>query len=136
MAAQGGSVIGASISTTQAFFDRLGSGGPVPALGSSRGTIRFDIRDGDRVDHWRVTVNRGEVALDRTDGKADCVITTTRTVFDQIAGGHLNALPAALRGLVDMDGDPSLLIRFQRLFPAAEDRKTPTSARTVGRQRS
>ena len=136
MAAQGGSVIGASISTTQAFFDGLGSGEPVPALGSSRGTIRFDIRDGDRIDHWRVTVNRDEVVVDRTDGKADCVISTTREVFDQIAGGHLNALPAALRGLVDLDGDPSFVIRFQRLFPAAEGRSMPTSSRTVGRQRS
>jgi ubiquinone biosynthesis protein UbiJ len=76
------------------------------------------------------------VEVDRTDGKADCVVATTRAAFDQIAGGHLNALPAALRGLVEIEGDPGLLIRFQRLFPAAEDRSTPTSARTVGRQRS
>jgi putative sterol carrier protein len=98
--------------------------------------MRFDIREGDRVDHYRVAVHRGTVAVDHTDGKADCVVTTTREVFDRIAGGHLNALPAALRGLVELEGDPSLLIRFQRLFPAAEDRATPASSRTVGRQRS
>jgi hypothetical protein len=108
----------------------------VPSLAASRGTIRFDIRDGTRVDHWRVTINRGAIVIDNTDAKADAVLTTTREVFDKVAGGHLNMLPASLRGLVDLEGDPALLIRFQRLFPAAEDRKAPTSARTVGRQRS
>jgi putative sterol carrier protein len=121
---------------TGAFFERLATGTRDDVLGSVHGTIRFDLEDGGHVEHYRVVVRRDSIAVDRSPDAADCVVRTTVPVFDRVAGGHLNALPAALRGLLDIEGDPGLLIRFQRLFPAAEDRTAPASARTVGRQRS
>ena len=41
-----------------------------------------------------------------------------------------------LRGRLEADGEPELLTRFQRLFPAPAKRKmTASSARTVGKRR-
>ena len=60
-----------------------------------------------------------------------------RIEFDEVADGNVNALTAALRGMLGIEGDPAVLVRFQRLFPAGEPkREAGSSARTVGRQRS
>ena len=122
--------------STERFFDRLASGEDLSVLGSAKGTIRFDLTDGRRTDHWHVTLNRGSAAVSRSDDPAALVLRTTRSVFDEFAEGRLSALPAALRGLVAIEGDPTLLVRFQRLFPAGEHKPAEASARTVGRQRS
>jgi putative sterol carrier protein len=123
--------------STERFFDRLASAETVSVIGSAKGSIRFDLIDGRRTDHWRVALNRGTVAVTRSDEPADTVITAQRTDFDDVADGHINALTAALRGQLGIHGDPAVLVRFQRLFPAGEPkRQAGSSARTVGRQRS
>ena len=123
--------------STERFFDRLASGESVAVLGSAKGTIRFDLTDGRQTDHWRVALSRGTVAVTRSDEPADTIITARRTDFDEVADGHINALVAGLRGLLGIQGDPAVLVRFQRLFPAGEPkRQAGSSARTVGRQRS
>ena len=122
--------------STDRFFDRLASGESVAVLGSTKGTIRFDLLDGKRTEHWHVALNRGSVAVTRADDPADCVIRSTRSVFDEIADGRMSPLPAALRGQVGIEGDQTLLVRFQRLFPAGKRKPAKASARTVGRQRS
>jgi putative sterol carrier protein len=129
---------GGKLSTsTERFFDRLAAEESFPVLGSAKGTIRFDLSDGRHIDHWRVAINRGTVAVTRSDDAADTVIRARRKDFDEVADGHVNALAAALRGMVGIDGDPAVLVRFQRLFPAGEPKRDVTSsARTVGRQRS
>ena len=82
-------------------------------------------------------MDRGSVAVTRSGDPADAVVSARREDFDELADGHINALPAVLRGLISIDGDPAVLVRFQRLFPAGEPRSQPgTSSRTVGRQRS
>ena len=123
--------------STERFFDRLASGESISIIGSAKGTIRFDLIDGRRTDHWRVALSRGTVAVTRSDEPADTVITAQRKDFDEVADGHINALAAGLRGLLGIEGDPAVLVRFQRLFPAGEPkREAASSARTVGRQRS
>jgi|RhiMethySRZTD1v2_1073278.scaffolds.fasta_scaffold345374_2 putative sterol carrier protein len=123
--------------STERFFDRLASGESTSVLGSAKGTIRFDLTDGRRIDHWRVALNRGSATVTRSDEPADTVITSTRREFDEVADGNVNALTAALRGMLGIEGDPAVLVRFQRLFPAGEPkREAGSSARTVGRQRS
>ena len=122
--------------STERFFDRLSSE-PVSVLGSAKGTIRFDLSDGRKTDHWHVALSRGSATVTRTDEPADTVISGRRTDFDEVADGHINALAAALRGLIGIQGDPAVLVRFQRLFPAGEPkRQAGSSTRTVGRQRS
>lgn len=122
--------------STERFFDRLASGESTAVLGSAKGTIRFDLDDGRETDHWRVALNRGSVTVSRSDEPADAVFHAKRSTFDELADGRLSPLPAALRGMVGLEGDPTLFVRFQRLFPAGKRRPAKASARTVGRQRS
>jgi putative sterol carrier protein len=130
-------MIGGDVPTsTERFFGRLAKEESLSVLGSAKGTIRFELVDGRKTEHWRLAVNRGAVEVSRSDEAADCVIRAKRSVFEEIADGRMSALPAVLRGMVGIEGDPTLLVRFQRLFPAGERQPMEASARTVGRQRS
>ena len=120
---------------TDAFFDRLATGQSGEVLGATRGSIRFDLREGRRTAHWRVELGRDGTTVSRSDAPADCVVTTDHAVFDDLVGGRQSPMPALLRGLVDLEGDPELLVRFQRLFPVVRRRPEAASARTVGKRR-
>jgi putative sterol carrier protein len=120
---------------TQELFDGLAARGQVPVLGRATGTLRIDLDRDGRTEHWRVEMRRGVVAVSRSDDPADCVIHADAALFDDLAHGRANAMAAALRGQLRLDGDPSLLVRFQRLLPAPTGRKMTASARTVGKRR-
>ena len=87
------------------------------------------------MEHWYVTLRDGTVTVTRSDAPADCVISAEREQFDAVASGEANALAAVLRGVVRIQGDPAPLVRFQRLFPAAERMPVASGARSVGRRR-
>ena len=121
---------------TSEFFDRLAERGQEPGFARSTGTLRFDLTRDGRTEHWRVELRRGAVTVARSADPADCVVQADAALFDDLATGRANAMAALLRGQVFADGDPQLLIRFQRLFPAPTRRKKTASARTVGKRRS
>ena len=50
--------------------------------------------------------------------------TKAKSLFDGIATGQQNAMAAVLRGEVGIDGDRTLLVRFQKLFPSPERKKS------------
>jgi hypothetical protein len=117
------------------FFQRLEEHGPYPALQRTSGTIGIDLDREGRTDHWRIDIRRGAVALSRGAGPADCVIKGKGQIFDELASGRANALASMLRGELTYEGDPGLLVRFQRLFPPPTGRRIAKSSRTVGRRR-
>jgi hypothetical protein len=45
------------------------------------------------------------------------VIRTSKDVFEGMVTGSVNAMTAALRGVISLEGDPSLLVLFQRALP-------------------
>jgi putative sterol carrier protein len=98
-------------------FERLGAVGQLPVLKRAKGVIRFELVGGKRVERWRVIVNRGEVKVARGNGPADCVLRADRKLFGRLASGQVNAFAAVLRGAVTIEGDPRLLVLFQRLLP-------------------
>jgi hypothetical protein len=120
---------------TAEFFTRLAERGKEPSLARTTGSVRFDLTGDGRTDHWRVEFRRGAVTVSRAAEAADCVVRTARSTFDDLAAGRANALATLLRGQLLTDGDPELLIRFQRLFPAPSERRVRSSARTVGKRR-
>jgi len=123
---------------TEAFFERLGDGGHEPMLERTTATVRVDLADGQRTDHFLVSIKRGNIAVTRSGDAADLIIVTARETFDDLAAGRLNAMSTALRGAIAFEGDPSLLVRFQRLFPAptAPPLGASTTGRAVGKRRS
>jgi putative sterol carrier protein len=87
--------------------------------------VRFDLADGERTDHWLVTVVRGEASVSREGADADCVIRAGKELFDRMASGEANAMAAILRGELAVEGDLGLLILFQRLLPGPPSSSHP-----------
>ncbi|GHJ46860.1 hypothetical protein Cs7R123_42020 [Catellatospora sp. TT07R-123] len=112
---------------TEEFFAALGRRGHEPLLRRTRGTIRFDIGPAARPQRWLVTLDRGDIAVSRRGGKADCVVQADADSFEKIITGRDNGMAAYLRGVVIATGQLELLQLFQRMFAGP-----PESARRRG----
>jgi putative sterol carrier protein len=99
------------------FFRGLAERGREPLLQNASGTLRFDLVDGERVEHWYLTIENGDVAVSHKDAEADAVVRTARVLFEGITAGRVNAMAAALRGSLVPRGNLALVVLFQRLFP-------------------
>jgi putative sterol carrier protein len=102
---------------TADFFDALTQRGHVPVLEKSKGTVRFELADGKRVDRWLLAVDNGALSVSRKNAGADCTFRADKALFDRIVDGEVNATAAVLRGAVTVDGDMELLVQLQKLFP-------------------
>jgi putative sterol carrier protein len=102
---------------TMEFFRELEARGHEPRLENVTGTLRFDLRNGKRTARWLVAIEKGEIDVSHKNAKADCVVRADKALFDGVASGEVNAFAATLRGLIDIEGAPELLVLFQRLFP-------------------
>jgi hypothetical protein len=117
---------------TAGFFEGLAARGHEPLLHSVTGTVRFDLAGRDGVEHWHVRVTRGEVAVSHRRSTAACVVSADRRLFERMVTGEVNALAAALRGDMVIEGQPALALAFQRLFPgppSSAERRSAEHAR-------
>jgi putative sterol carrier protein len=121
---------------TAEFFTGLSTRGPEPLLGKTKATVRFDIADNGRTDHWLLGIDNGSLEVSRSSGEADCIISAEKAAFDKVASGQTNAMSSFLRGAIAVDGDPRLLVRVQRLFPAPTSMPETSADRSVGKRRS
>jgi putative sterol carrier protein len=111
------------------FFTQLGERGHEPLLARGSGTLRFDLAEGKRVEHWFVVIEKGEVTVSHRSTAADAVVRVDRSLFEQIVTGRANAMAAILRGLLALEGDLGLVILFQRLFPGPPRSRAKDSAK-------
>ena len=102
---------------TTEFFQELAARGHDPRVAKIRGTVRFDLANGKRRTRWLVAIDKGDIAVSRRNAKADCVVRADKSLFDGIAKGEVNVLAAVLRGVLGIEGQPEVLVYFQRLFP-------------------
>jgi putative sterol carrier protein len=107
---------------TADFFESLRARAKEPLLHDVEGVLRFDVVEGNRTDHWFVAMEHGNVVVSKRNGKADSVIRAEKKTFDRLVSGDMNAMAAALRGEIDIGGDPTLLLVFQRVFPGPPKR--------------
>jgi len=105
------------------FFRGLAEGGRERLLQNVSGTLRFDLVDGERVEHWYLAIKNGDIAVSHQDAEADAVVRTSKVLFESITAGRVNAMAAALRGTLVLQGNLALVVSFQRLFPG------PTASR-------
>ena len=103
---------------TTTFFRELGGRGREPLLEKATGTVRFDLVDGARTERWLVTLQKGDASVSRKNVNADCVVRTTKAVFDAMVKGEVNAMAANLRGELVLEGDAELLVLIQRVLPS------------------
>jgi putative sterol carrier protein len=104
------------------FFSQLSVPEDQPLLAKAQGTIRFDLAENGRTEHWLVGLDHGRVSVSRGDDPADCIVRADKEIFLELASGKENAMAAVLRGAVTPEGDPELLVLFQRILPAPPER--------------
>ena len=114
---------------TREFFDRL-SGAQQPLLSQVTGTIRIDLDDRGSTKHWYLNINKGTVDVSESDADADAVVRTHRPLFERAVKGEANALASTLRGQFGLEGDPRLVVAFQRVLPGPP--RSTTDQRTKG----
>jgi putative sterol carrier protein len=118
---------------TEEFFERLSST-PQPLEHDVSATIQIDLDDKGDVQSWLLRIDRGRIHVShRPSRTADATIRTDKSFFEQIVTGEANALSAALRGRMSIEGDLRLLVAFTRLLPGPPARVTtvPASNRTA-----
>jgi SCP-2 sterol transfer family len=116
------------------FFERLTRGGPDRLPRRADGSLRIDLTSGTTTERWFITMHGGDVSVSHRNAKADSVIRTSEKVFEGMVTGRVNAMAAALRGVVSLEGDPTLLVLFQRALPGPPPTSTkPTAATTRAR---
>jgi SCP-2 sterol transfer family len=121
-------VVATETGPTAKFFRDLATRGYDPLLARVTGTVRFDIADGSEVEHWYVTVRKGDLAVSHKRTKADVVAVLDRALADRIFVGDENATASLLRGVFRVEGDLSIMVQFQRLFPGPpESRDVPAA---------
>ena len=99
------------------FFERLTRGGPDGLPRRADGSLRIDLTSGTTTERWFITMHGGDVSVSHRNAKADSVIRTSEKVFEGMVTGRVNAMAGALRGVVSLEGDPTLLVLFQRALP-------------------
>ena len=115
------------------FFERLTRSVP-DRLRRADGSLRIDLTSGTTTEHWFVTMRGGDVSVSHRNAKADSVIRTSKDQFEGMITGTVNAMSAALRGVVSLEGDPTLLVLFQRALPGPPSTATGQGAAATGRR--
>ena len=87
---------GTTTDATAEFFGALAERGHVPMLEWAKGTVRFELADGKRVDRWHLVVDKGDLAVSRRNARAECTFRTDKALFERIAKGEANATAAVL----------------------------------------
>jgi len=117
------------------FFERLMRGGSEDRLPhQADGSLRIDLTSGTTTERWFITMHGGDVSVSHRNAKADSVIRTSRDQFEGMIAGTVNAMSAALRGVVSLEGDPTLLVQFQRALPGPPATGTGQRAAVKGRR--
>ena len=119
------------------FFERLTSDDSGSLLRRASGSLRIDLGSGATTERWFLTIGKDAVSVSHRNAKADAVIKTSKDLFEGMVTGRVNAMAGALRGVVSLEGDPTLLVLFQRALPGPPaPAKTAKTAKTAKAGRS
>ena len=116
------------------FFDEVGKRGQEPLMRNSTGTLRFDLGGDKSTERYFVTITKGNLAVSKKNGEADCVASMDRPLFNKLARGDTNAMAAVLRGEIGIKGNPELLVLFQQMFPGPSRAVAAREGVAVGRK--
>lgn len=117
-----------------AFFDSLAQRGSKILPAKYVGTIRFDLTQGQRTEHWLLEFKCGDLRVARESREADCVMHSGHELFDRIVTGEENITAALLRGAFIAEGDLRLLTGFRKLLPGPPGAQDPRSLAPEGRR--
>ena len=98
------------------FFQELARRRYEPLLQHTAGSIRFDLLDGNQVDHWWVGIDRGRLTVCHEDRAREEHRPQDRSTFLDIILGRRNPMTTFLQGDAGYSGESEPLVVFQRLF--------------------
>ncbi|MFC4016497.1 SCP2 sterol-binding domain-containing protein [Micromonospora sp. GCM10011542] len=110
-------------------LDRLDPGRR-PELPETTGTIRLDVREDGRTEHWYLLIADQQVRVIRSAEDADLVVRADRRIFDRLAGGQDHVAASLLRNDLTVHGNVGLLPMLRRIFPGPAGARHP---RELGR---
>jgi putative sterol carrier protein len=99
------------------FFQDVSSRSINPLLRDLVASVRVDLTDGDKVDHFLVVIDRGDVSVSKRASRADAILRVDRDVFNKMVEGRMNATAAVLRGEITIEGDLGIVMLLARVFP-------------------
>ncbi|MFF5173213.1 SCP2 sterol-binding domain-containing protein [Micromonospora sp. NPDC000089] len=110
------------------FLEQLDRGPHRDLPENTAGTIRLDLRDGPRTDHWYLTIGDQRVRVTRSADDAELIVRGDREVFDRLAGGRRRLVESLLRNDLTVHGNIRLFMSLRRLFPGPPDARHPREA--------
>ncbi|MFI5488352.1 MULTISPECIES: SCP2 sterol-binding domain-containing protein [Micromonospora] len=112
---------------------RLGPGRRPDLPDALAGTVRLDMMEDGRTEHWYLAIADQRVRVSRSTDDAELVVRADREVFDQLARGELHPAAALMRNEVTVQGDIRLFLLLRRIFPGPPDARHPREmASTAG----
>jgi predicted lipid carrier protein YhbT len=117
---------------TEEFFGELQREGQLPLMEKVNGTLRVDLVDDKRTAHWFVTMSKGGVSVSRQGRSADCVLKGDKQLLERVLSGDVSGFTAILRGEIEIDGDPELMVLFLRAAPGLATRRRAEAVEPVG----
>ena len=110
---------------SEGFFERLNDRGYEPLLAKTTGTLCVELVHGEQSDKFFITIAKGAVSVSREAAEVHCEVHSPMPLFDRVVRGEVNAMAAVLRGDMTVDGDPGILLLFQRLLPGPPNSTHP-----------
>ena len=107
------------------FFEQLNDRGYEPLLAKTTGTLCVELVDGEESDNYYITITKGAVSVSREATEVHCQVCSPMPLFERVVQGEVNAMAAVLRGDMTVEGDPGILLLFQRLLPGPPSSSHP-----------
>jgi SCP-2 sterol transfer family len=116
------------------FFDDLAARGRQLLPPKWEGSIRFDLTDRERTDHWLLEIRHGDVTISRDVHPVDVTMHVKHDLFDKLVTGEESWVPLVIRGAFEAKGKLRLLIEFRKLFPGQPGAHHPRDFARARRQ--
>ncbi|MEU6022288.1 SCP2 sterol-binding domain-containing protein [Micromonospora sp. NPDC048871] len=107
------------------FFASLPARGPQEMRSSLAGTLRIDLSDGERTEHWVLRLRPGVIEVERGPAEADSIWYCSVDLFDRLVTGRAEPLAALFRNECSFSGRVPMFLILRRLFPSAPGVQDP-----------
>jgi hypothetical protein len=97
--------VAAVTDVAEKFLTGLADRGYEPLLAKTSGTLTIRLMDDPVDEPWVLSIDKGNVTVERGSGLTDATVTLDRALFERIVQGTANATAAVLRGEAHGDGE-------------------------------
>ncbi|WBB74240.1 SCP2 sterol-binding domain-containing protein [Micromonospora sp. WMMD1128] len=111
------------------FFASLPARAPAVLRSPIGGTLQIDLTDGNRTEHWYVTMAPGSARVSRHEERPpDAVLTAGTQLFEGLVTGREAGMAAVLRNEATFGGQVVLFLALRRFLPDPPGVRDPRDA--------